>query len=118
MKKTKSVKPIIIILFVFLVSAIVSGVLYSLYYEAPPAYRPMIFYDGNLLWDEKIADIDIEKLEYVGTVNSRVSESEKPDSELECNAEVFMNGELYRDDDGNYYVYCSNGNLLLLHCCL
>lgn len=115
MKRFKYVKLIIIIL----VAVVVCGssfVWYSLYHESPPAYRPMVFYDGRLFWTEKIIDTDIENLQYIGTVNSCVPESQKPDSEFECNTETFMNAELFYDGNGNYYIRCTNQKLLLLDC--
>lgn len=54
------------------------------------------------------------QLEYIGTVNSLVPESEKPDSDFECSSKAFMNARLYRDSYGAYYLCCKNGNLLLL----
>ncbi len=113
-KNFKILKPIIIILSVLIATGVASGVLFSRYRESPPVYRPMIFCDGTLFWDEKIVDADIGIFEYIGKVNSRVSVSEKPDSEFECNCEGFMNAEIYRDSGGDYYAYCTNGNLLLL----
>lgn len=112
----KYFKILLIILIILAVSGTAFGVLHSLYYESPPVYRPMIFYDGKLFWDTKAADINTAGMEYIGTVNSRVPESEKPTEEFECNCEIFMNAKLYRDEHGDYYIYCTNGNILLLDC--
>lgn len=115
MKRFKHIKLIIIMLIAVAVCGL-CGVLYSLYHESPPTYRPMVFYDGRLFWTEKIIDTDIENLQYIGTVNSCVSESQKPDSEFECNTKTFMNAELFSDSNGNYYIRCTNQKLLLLDC--
>lgn len=112
----KHFKTLLIISIVLAVSGTVFGVLHSLYYESPPVYRPMVYYDGKLLWDEGLVETQPDTMEYIGTVDSRVSESEKPTEDFECNCEVFMNAKLYRDNDGDYYIHCNNGKMLLLDC--
>ncbi len=105
----------LIILVILVVSSTAFGVWHSLYHESPPAYRPMIFYDGKLFWVERVADINTDGMEYIGTINSRVSVGEKPSKDFECNSEVFMNAKLYRDINNAYYLQCTNGKLLLLY---
>lgn len=108
------IKLTIIILALLVVSGIVFGVLHSLYHESPPVFRPMVYYNNTLFWDEKVVDGTTDGLEYIGTINSSVPSSEKPDSDFECNCENLLNAKLYRNRNGIYYLLCTNGNLLLL----
>lgn len=111
--KTK-IKLTILIFALLIVSGIVFGVLHSLYHESSPVFRPMIFYNNTLFWDEKVVDGSTDGLEYIGTVNSSVPNGEKPENDFECNSEDFLNAKLYCDGNGVYYLLCTNGNLLLL----
>ncbi|MBQ2973615.1 MAG: hypothetical protein IJE19_04615 [Clostridia bacterium] len=104
----------LLIFIVLAVSGTVFGVFHSLYYESPPVCRPMVYYDGKLFWDEGLVETQPDTMEYIGTVNSRVPESEKPTKDFECNCKVFMNAKLYRDNDGNYYLYTNTERVLLL----
>lgn len=104
----------VVFVFSFAVFGITFGIVYSLYYESPPAYRPMVFYDGKLFWDESVVETQPDTMNYIGKINSVVPDGEKPNNDFECNSEVFMNAKLYRDINGNYYLRCKNGNLLLL----
>lgn len=108
-------KPIIMILILLAVSGTAFGIMHSLYHESPPVYRPMVYYDGQLFWDKKAVDVSNDGMEYIGTIDSRVPESEKPTEDFECNCEAFMNAKLYRDTNGAYYLQCTNGKLFLLY---
>lgn len=103
---------------VFLSVASVIGILlwniHQICFVPKTCYRPMIYYNNTLFWDEKKVDVNTDGLEFIGTVKSAVPNGEKPDSDFECNSENFMNAKLYRSTSGNYYALCTNGNLLLL----
>lgn len=88
--------------------------IYQIYFVPKACYRPMICYNNTSFWDEKIVDVSVDGLEYIGTINSSVPDGEKPDSDFECNTEVFLEAKLYRDGNDVYYLLCTNGNLLLL----
>lgn len=110
MLKSKKAK----IAFILTAAIIIGFNIYQIHFVPKVCYRPMIYYNNTLFWDEKIVDGNPDGLEYIGTVNSSVSEGEKPGSNFECNSEGFLNAKLYRDENGTYYLLCQNGNLLLL----
>lgn len=112
----KRFKISIIILIILAVAGTVFGIMYSLYHESPPVYRPMIYYDGMLLWDERLVEVQSDTMEYIGSVNSLVPETQKPDEDFESNCKNFMNAKLYRDNDGNYYLFTNREKVLLLAC--
>lgn len=107
-------KKILCIAFAVAVTGFIGYNIYQIYFVPKACYRPMICYNNTLFWDEKIVDVGTDGLEYIGTVNSCVSDGEKPDSDFECNSEGFLNAKLYRDGNGAYYLQCKNGNLFLL----
>ena len=88
-------------------------------YFVPDSYTDaVVYYNGTLLEYKNLVarknDDTGLRLEYIGTVNSLIPESEKPDSDFECSSKAFKNARLYRDGYGAYYLFCKNGNLLLL----
>ena len=110
----KRFKVLIIMLIIFAVAGTAFGILHSLYHESPPVYRPMIYYDGMLLWDERTVEIQPDGMEYIGFVNSLVPETQKPDEDFESNCKNFMNAKLYRDKNGDYYLFTNREKVLLL----
>lgn len=111
-------KKFLIIAIVVTVTGFIGWNAYRIY-SVPDIYTDAaVYYNGTLLEYKNIVarknDDTGLRIEYIGTVNSLVSESEKPDSDFECSSKAFMNARLYRDSCGAYYLCCKNGNLLLL----
>lgn len=117
MLKSKKAK-IAFILTVAIIIGFIGFNIYQIHFVPKVCYRPMIYYNNTLFWDVNVVarknDDTGLRIEYIGTVDSLVPETEKPDSEFECNSREFMNARLYRDENSAYYLRCTNGNLLLL----
>lgn len=78
-------------------------------YAKEDVYRPMCFYNNNLLWEEEMTGIDVSGLEYIGKINSCVGARRKPEKDFECNYENWLDAELYKDENSDFYIKFLNG---------
>ena len=67
-------------------------------------YRPMCYFNNSLMWEEKIAEIDLNNFEYIGTICSCVGADKKPEKNFECNYESWLGAEIYRDENNSFYI--------------
>lgn len=115
-------KRLVIITVCFALICIIGLNTYQLYFVPKEYEGSTVFYNGALLgYKNTVARRNTEtglRLEYIGTVDSVTQKTELPDSDFECNSKYFLGAKLYRDGYGRYYLYRSNGDLIMLENCL
>lgn len=103
-------------------TVIVGWNIYQIHFVPKEYEGSTVFYNGALLgYKNTVARRNTEtglRLEYIGTVDSVTHKTELPDTDFECNSKCFLGAKFYRDGCGRYYLYRSNGDLIMLENCL
>lgn len=104
----KMIKTIVVLSVVSLLAVSVY-VYFNGNYVKEDVYRPMCFYNNNLLWEDEAVEIDVSGLECIGTINSCVGARRKPEKNFECNYENWLDAELYKDENNVFHIKFLNG---------
>ena len=104
------------------ITVIIGLSIYQLHFVPKEYESSGVFFNGALLEYKNIVarknDETGLRLKYIGTVDSVAPDTENPDADFECNKRILLKSRLYRDDYGRYYLYRSNGDLLMLEAAL